>query len=140
MKNFVKEIKFISSYSIVTISTTLGYLLIYVTLVDGFAYIPWLAALIGYMPCLIVGFFLTHHWVFKSRKRYLNTSYRYGIVNGLGYVWNVFAVYTGTVHFELNYVTAQIFAFILVASNNYLLNRNWTFSEIDHFEDKDLTT
>jgi putative flippase GtrA len=52
---------------------------------------------------------------------------RFSIVGGTGYVINL-AVYTTLVEvFGVHYLLAAVFAFCVAVTNNFLLNRHWTF-------------
>lgn len=53
--------------------------------------------------------------------------FQFGVVGGTGYVINliVFAVLTD--QFELHHVLAAIGAFVVAVTNNFALNRLWTF-------------
>jgi putative flippase GtrA len=52
---------------------------------------------------------------------------RFSIVGGTGYVINL-AVYTLFVEvFGVHYLLAAVFAFCVAVTNNFLLNRHWTF-------------
>jgi putative flippase GtrA len=56
---------------------------------------------------------------------------RFSIVGGTGYVINL-AVYTVLVAaFDLHYVPAAVIAFCFAVTNNFLLNRHWTFKATD---------
>ena len=122
------EIKILGTYSVVTIATTLLYLLLYVSLVEVLSFSPMMAAIFGYLPCLIIGFLLAQHWVFRSKTKYVQTAYRYMVVNGVGYMWNLAAIFVLAEVWSLNYILSQFLAFVIVATNNYTLNRLWTFS------------
>ena len=52
---------------------------------------------------------------------------RFGVVGGTGYVVNL-AVYSALVAgADVHYVTAAVLAFCVAVTNNFLLNRHWTF-------------
>jgi dolichol-phosphate mannosyltransferase len=53
--------------------------------------------------------------------------FKFGLVGGSGYLINlaVFAVFTAT--FGVHHVAAAIGAFCVAVTNNFLLNRHWTF-------------
>jgi putative flippase GtrA len=52
---------------------------------------------------------------------------RFAIVGGTGYVVNL-AVYSALVALgDVHYVTAAVLAFCVAVTNNFLLNRHWTF-------------
>ena len=52
---------------------------------------------------------------------------RFGAVGGSGYVVNI-AVFTLMIHaFGLGHIAAATVAFLVAVTNNFLLNRHWTF-------------
>jgi dolichol-phosphate mannosyltransferase len=57
--------------------------------------------------------------------------FKFGLVGGSGYLVNlaVFAVLSGSL--GIHYVAAAIGAFCVAVTNNFLLNRHWTFSAGD---------
>jgi putative flippase GtrA len=57
--------------------------------------------------------------------------FKFGLVGGSGYLINlaVFAVLTGSL--GLHHVAAAIGAFVVAVTNNFLLNRHWTFAAAD---------
>jgi putative flippase GtrA len=56
---------------------------------------------------------------------------RFSIVGGTGYVINL-AVYSVLVQVvDLHYIPAAVLAFCVAVTNNFLLNRHWTFRATD---------
>jgi putative flippase GtrA len=52
---------------------------------------------------------------------------RFGVVGGVGFVVNV-GVYAGCVHgLAIDYRVAFVLAWVVAVTNNFLLNRHWTF-------------
>jgi dolichol-phosphate mannosyltransferase len=62
---------------------------------------------------------------------------RFGLVGGLGFVINL-AVYTLCVHgLAIDYHVAAVLAWLVAVTNNFVLNRHWTFDAGDgraHFQ------
>jgi dolichol-phosphate mannosyltransferase len=53
---------------------------------------------------------------------------RFGLVGGTGFVINV-GVYALSVHaLAMNYRSAYVIAWLVAVTNNFLLNRHWTFN------------
>lgn len=124
-----KEAKIFTTYSMVSLATTLLYLLMYFWLVEFLGFNPFRAAALGYVPCLLIGFWLCHSYVFDSNASYTLSGIRYLLVNGSGYVINMLGVYITVELIELNYMIGQLLTFIVVALNNFVFNRIWTFSK-----------
>lgn len=61
--------------------------------------------------------------------------FQFGVVGGSGYVINlaVFALLTGVT--EIHHVLAAVAAFVVAVSNNFILNRVWTFRQQGARED-----
>jgi dolichol-phosphate mannosyltransferase len=56
---------------------------------------------------------------------------RFAIVGGTGYVINL-VVYSVLVQVaDMHYIGAAVFAFAVAVTNNFLLNRHWTFRATD---------
>lgn len=126
--NFLKKNAWIiSSYTIVGIGTSLGYLMAYIILIEFFGLSAVLSAVIGYLPWLMIGYWLCYKWVFKSSLSLVSTSTKYLIINGMGYLLNIFGIYFSTVVIELNYIFGQGLTFIMVVIHNFCLNYYWTF-------------
>ena len=127
-KRWHKEASILSTYSLVSLVTTLLYLLLYIWLVEIVHYTPLGAAVIAYLPCLILGFLLCYRFVFDSSASYAVSGGRYLLVNGGGYIVNTLGIYVTIELLDLDYMIGQLLTFLVVASNNFILNRVWTFS------------
>jgi putative flippase GtrA len=53
---------------------------------------------------------------------------KFCVVGGIGYVVN-FAVFSALVHWGVHYLIAATCSFVVAATGNYILNRNWTFRD-----------
>jgi dolichol-phosphate mannosyltransferase len=56
---------------------------------------------------------------------------RFSLVGGSGYAVNLAVYSTLVVAFDVQYVIAAMIAFCLAVTNNFLLNRLWTFKATD---------
>jgi len=130
IKKYIKDnLWILSSYAGVGAGTAIGYLCLYVILIEYFFLTPFWSAVFGYLPGLVIGYLLTYYWVFKSLSNHLETSIKYIIVNGLGYLVNILGIYITINIYLLNYLFAQLLVFLVVAIHNYTLNFVWTFSK-----------
>ena len=123
-----QDIRTISTYSLVGILTAIGYLMLYVILVEVFAIDPVIAAVTGYLPAIFVSYVLCYKWVFRSNLNHWKTSSKFFLVNGMGYLINSLGVYITVDLFEWWYIYGQTLTFCIVALHNYLINYYWTFS------------
>lgn len=53
--------------------------------------------------------------------------FHFGVVGGTGYVINLLVFAIATEGLEINHLLAAICAFAVAVTNNFLLNRHWTF-------------
>ena len=125
----INNFRTISTYTIVGISTALGYLILYITMIEMLGFRPVMAAILGYLPAIITSYILCYKWVFRSKLGYKETSIKFLIVNGLGYLINVLGVFLTVDLLELSYLIGQGITFIIVALHNYTLNFYWTFRQ-----------
>ena len=76
------------------------------------------------------------HWTWRLIRRiHLGTRepanwvqlFKFGLVGGSGYVVNllIFALLTGVL--DIHHIPAAVGAFCVAVSNNFVLNRHWTF-------------
>tara|TARA_B110000438_G_C15703761_1_gene602231 strand:- start:93 stop:491 length:399 start_codon:yes stop_codon:yes gene_type:complete len=117
----------ISTYTIVGVGTAVGYLILYVLLIEIFSFRPIFAAILGYLPAIIASYILCYKWVFRSNLSYTTTSVKFFIVNGLGYLINTLGIFIIVEFLEFSYLLGQVLTFIVVALHNYFLNFYWTF-------------
>ena len=54
IKRLKKEVRIISTYTVVGVGTALGYLFLYIALIKFFSFDPFWAAVVGYLPSMIV--------------------------------------------------------------------------------------
>ena len=129
LSKVTKHFRTISTYTIVGIGTALGYLFLYIIMIEAFSFRPVTAAVLGYRPAIITSYILCYKWVFRSTLGLKETSIKFLTVNGLGYLINVTGVFVLTDILEMSYLLGQIITFIIVALHNYLLNFYWTFQQ-----------
>jgi putative flippase GtrA len=53
---------------------------------------------------------------------------KFCVVGGIGYIVN-FAVFNALLHWDVHYLIAATCSFVVAATGNYILNRNWTFRD-----------
>jgi dolichol-phosphate mannosyltransferase len=67
------------------------------------------------------------HRALRARDNWIELA-KFCAVGGVGYVVNL-AVYTALLHAGLHYLLAATCSFLVAVSNNYFLNRHWTFRD-----------
>jgi putative flippase GtrA len=117
------------NYIVVGAGGALVYLLLLSAFVELFNVTPVLAVVLSYIPVFIASYFLTHSWVFDSEAAHRLAFFRYLFVTGFGFLINTVGMFFAVNVLELWYLSSQIFLFVFVAINNYLLNRYWTFGK-----------
>lgn len=111
------------------IGTGLGYIALYIVLVENAGLEPLTAAIIGYLPAILGSYILCYRWVFRSQLGRIKTSLKFFTVNGSGYVLNTFGIFLLVDVLIVDYVFSQIITFSIVALHNYLFNFYWTFEQ-----------
>ncbi len=127
IKNSLRNLRTISTYTIVGVGTTIGYFILYVALIEFINMRPFWAAVIGYVPGIFISFFLCYFWVFRSSSNIYSTSIKFFTVNILGYIINFIGIYIFVDLLLFSYFFSQLIVFVFVALHNYLLNYHWTF-------------
>jgi dolichol-phosphate mannosyltransferase len=56
---------------------------------------------------------------------------KFGAVGAVGYVINLIVYEIARSGFEVHYLAAAVIAFVFAVTNNFLLNRHWTFNAGD---------
>lgn len=103
------------------------YLVLLTLLVELLGVEPVVATMISFTPVFFVSYYLTHTWVFRSATKHKSALIKYAVVTGLGFLINVTGMYLAVHIMDMWYLSSQVILFIIVAMNNYLLNRYWTF-------------
>jgi dolichol-phosphate mannosyltransferase len=67
------------------------------------------------------------HRALRARDNWIQLA-KFCAVGGVGYVINL-AVYTLLLHVGLHYLLAATCSFLVAVSNNYFMNRYWTFRD-----------
>lgn len=67
------------------------------------------------------------HRALRARANWIQLA-KFCAVGGIGYVINL-AVYTVLLHAGLHYLLAATCSFLVVVTNNYFMNRYWTFHD-----------
>lgn len=127
--NLTSHFRTLSTYSVVGIGTAIGYLMLYVILIEIAGLRPVFAAILGYIPAIFTSYVLCYKWVFRSELGYKETSTKFLIVNGLGYLINVLGIFLTIDLFGFSYLLGQAITFLVVALHNYFLNFYWTFKQ-----------
>jgi len=118
-------------YSIVGIfNTAIGLTVIYFFFnVLSFNYI--VANIIGYACGLVNSFVWNKNWTFKSSQHYSKEIVPFLIVFGISYAANLLAVIISVEFIKIHPNIAQILGIAAYSSTNFLINRYWTFSQIN---------
>jgi dolichol-phosphate mannosyltransferase len=67
------------------------------------------------------------HRALRARSNWIQLA-KFCLVGVVGYVINL-AVYTALLHAGLHYLLAATCSFLVAVTNNYFLNRHWTFRD-----------
>jgi len=70
------------------------------------------------------------HRALRARHNWIQLA-KFCAVGGIGYVINL-AVYTALLHAGLHYLLAATCSFLVAVTNNYFVNRHWTFHDRRH--------
>jgi len=70
------------------------------------------------------------HRALRARHNWIQLA-KFCAVGGIGYVINL-AVYTALLHGGLHYLLAATCSFLVAVTNNYFVNRHWTFHDRRH--------
>tara|TARA_Y100000590_G_C14867533_1_gene693812 strand:+ start:62 stop:469 length:408 start_codon:yes stop_codon:yes gene_type:complete len=128
-KKISENLRTVSTYSLVGIGTAIGYLILYILMIEILGFRPLIASILGYLPGLIIGYILCYKWVFRSNLSYKATSIKYFSVNGMGYLVNTFGIFILVETLDVDYLLGQLVTFVIVALHNYLFNYYWTFQK-----------
>ena len=93
---------------------------------------PVIAAVISNLIVIFGTYVASYKWVFVSDRGHRFTFIRYVIVIGLGFIINTTGMYLFVHVFNFWYLASQIVLFSIVAINNYLLNKLWTFKNVSN--------
>ena len=90
---------------------------------------PVAASILGSFVGAVVNFLLSHHWVFRSKRKHSETLLKFVAVGGLGLVLNAAIMYVLVTVASMHYLLAQVAATGIVLFWNFLGNRFWTFAD-----------
>jgi putative flippase GtrA len=70
------------------------------------------------------------HAALRHRGNWIQLA-KFCVVGGVGYIVNL-AVFSLLLHEQVHYLLAATCSFVVAATGNYVLNRNWTFRDRRH--------
>lgn len=108
---------------------TIAHYLVLLGLVSIFLAHPVTASILGSLVGAMVNYLLSHHWVFRSKRKHSETLSKFVAVGGLGLVLNAAIMYVLVTIASIHYLLAQIAATGIVLFWNFLGNRFWTFAD-----------
>ena len=121
-------VQFISFVSAGVIGTFIQYVMLFI-FVEALSMYPVTASILGSLAGAIVNYLLSHHWVFRSKRKHSETLSKFFAVGGLGLVLNAAIMYALVAFASVHYLLAQIAATCIVLLWNFLGNRFWTFAD-----------
>ncbi len=65
----------------------------------------------------------------KYKKNVITEFFKFAFVGLIGTIINLIILYSLTEFLGIYYIISAIFAFIIAATNNFILNKTWTFNE-----------
>jgi putative flippase GtrA len=116
-------------YLWVGILGSLAYLLLLTLQVEIIGIETVVASVLSYLVVIFFSYLVNYSCVFNSKRKHQSSLVRYLSVIGVGFLINTIGIYLSVHVFEFWYLAAQIVIFIIVAANNYLLNKFWSFKE-----------
>lgn len=111
------------------IISVVAYLLLLILLIEWILLTHFVSSVIAYAMILLASFFVMHKWVFVSAEQRSKTFPKYLAVSLIGFGINTFGFYILVTKLNIWYLPSQIFLFVVVAFNNFLLNRYWSFRQ-----------
>jgi putative flippase GtrA len=121
-------VQFVSYASAGAMGTFVQYAMLFI-LVEALAMYPVAASILGSVAGAIVNYLLSHHWVFRSKRKHSETLTKFVTVGGLGLVLNAAIMYVLVTMAGTHYLLAQVVATGIVLFWNFLGNRFWTFAD-----------
>jgi len=108
---------------------TIAHYLVLLGLVSIFLLRPVTASILGSLAGAMVNYLLSHHWVFRSKRKHSETLSKFVAIGGLGLVLNAAIMYLLVTIASIHYLLAQVAATGIVLFWNFLGNRFWTFAD-----------
>jgi putative flippase GtrA len=92
---------------------------------------PVLASIPAFLTALAISFLINHHWTFVAKGGYGRYFSRYAAVSVAGLVLNIAIMYGTVSLMHQSYVVGLGVVIIFVPLISFLLQRCWTFSDIN---------
>lgn len=78
----------------------------------------------------IINFMLNLYWLILTQDNSLKRFIKFIIVGGLGAIVNLIVFYLLVKYLSLWYIFSAIISFLVAVTNNYFLNKKWTFAMV----------
>lgn len=121
-------VQFISYASAGAIGTFVQYVMLFI-FVESLSMYPVAASILGSLAGAMVNYLLSHHWVFRSKRKHSETLSKFVAVGGLSLVLNAGIMYVLVTLASIHYLLAQVAATFIVLLWNFVGNRFWTFAD-----------
>lgn len=121
-------VQFISFASAGAMGTFVQYAMLFV-LVEALLMHPVSASILGFLGGATVNYLLSHHWVFRSRRKHSETVSKFVAIAWMGLMLNAAIMCVLVMIAGVHYLPAQIAATGIVLFWNFLGNRFWTFAD-----------
>lgn len=121
-------VQFLSFASAGAIGTLIQYTLLLI-LVEALSLHPVSASTLGFLAGAVVNYLLSHHWVFRSRRKHSETVSKFVAIAWMGLMLNAAVMCMLVTIGNMNYFLSQIAASSLVLLWNFIGNRFWTFAD-----------
>lgn len=108
--------------------TFVQYVMLFI-FVEVLAMYPVVASILGSLAGAIINYLLSHHWVFRSKRKHSETLSKFVAVGGIGLMINAAIMYVLVTVANVHYLLAQVAATGIVLFWNFLGNRFWTFAD-----------
>ena len=117
------------SFSFIGAIGTCAHFLVLTILVQFLQFNPVASSSIGFIVGGITNYIMNFYITFKSRKRHLETLFKFFLIALSGLALNTLFMFLMTPN--IHYLMSQAFATSIVLIWNFLCNRFWTFREAD---------
>lgn len=120
--------QFVSFASAGALGTLVQYAMLFL-LVEALSMHPVSASILGFLGGAVVNYLLSHHWVFRSRRKHSETVSKFVAIAWMGLMLNAAIMCVLVMIAGMHYFPAQIAATGIVLFWNFLGNRFWTFAD-----------
>jgi len=120
--------QFFSYASAGAVGTLVQYAMLFF-FVETLSMFPVTASILGSLAGATVNYLLSHHWVFRSKRKHSETLSKFVAIGGLGLVLNAAIMYILVTIASMHYLLAQVAATGIVLFWNFFGNRFWTFAD-----------